>query len=115
MQVKPGVVHECEVRTPEAPVKPVPRDANPGGVVIGPALTLFMTGTDNIEEVWKPVAHPGTGIVLIRNGVDAQLADERIDFCLAACLHYLPDCLGETVGSTPDRNINRSVIFPVTS
>ena len=113
MQVEPGVVHKCEVRTLESPVEPVSRDANPGGVVVGTALTLLMTGADNIEEVGTLVAHPRTGIVLIRNCVDSKLADERISLWLAASLHYFPERLGETVGATPDRNINWPVIFSV--
>ena len=108
--VEPGIVHKREVGPPESPVELIPRDADPGGIVVGATLTLFMAGAHDVEELGKFIAHPWPGIVLIGNSVDSQLADKCRRLWLAASVCYLPEGLSEAVGATPDRDIDWPVI-----
>lgn len=62
---------------------------------------------DDVEEGRKVEADPWTGIVLVRNGIDAKLANKASNFFLSPGVLDLVECFGQDIGSTPSKNPER--------
>lgn len=62
---------------------------------------------DDVEEGGEVPADPGAGVVLVRDGVDAELPHESGHFILSTLLLDLVESLGEDIGTTPSENPER--------
>ena len=100
--VEPGVVHDVEIRATETAPESVAADAAPRRVMIGAARMEARTA--NVEKVREVVAQPRARVVLVGDGIHAQLRDQPVHRLWRAGLTKPPKGLGENVGSAPSRD-----------
>ena len=65
----------------------------------------------DIKDVREIVANPGTGIILIRDGLDPNFLIHFFSFFFALGFANLPQSLRETVHSSPNLNPQGSIIL----
>ena len=78
----------------------------PGGVCIA-------AGADDVEEARELAAQPGAAVVLVRDGVDAQAADRRVDGFFRARALQAVQGLRQRIGPTPDADPQRARVGPL--
>ena len=70
----------------------------------GPSAIAIPAGADDVEQFGKLGAHPDTGIVLIGDRVDAQLAYQASGLLRRPVVSDPIQRLSKRIGAAPDRN-----------
>ena len=111
MSIKPLIRYQFKVGAAESAMEPVTADCNPRRMV--EAAARVDTWRYDVKQVRKFLADPGPAVVLVRNRVDAQLADELSKLVFRPRITYFPQCLSQHVWATPYGHPQRPRIFPI--
>src|SRR5687768_10030143 len=99
MLVQPWIVNYGEIGARKPAMKLVTADAGPGGVVIG--AFGVVTRADDIKKARKVFPDPGTGIVLVGDGINPELLHELFKQLRRAGHLYFPKRLCQAVSPSP--------------
>ncbi|MNC21378.1 hypothetical protein D3C75_693570 [compost metagenome] len=102
MLIQPGIIHDAVVCSCEAAMEFITADPAPRGKMIGSAAVK--AGAGNVKQLREGPPHPWPGIILVRDGIDAETGYEGLQLLGRPGVLNLPEGLGKHIGPTPDQN-----------